>query len=119
MGILLAIIPVDLRRQAKLTGGVMFLKSPQLIVANHLCCLTSLAPLVEPIRLFSSLISNLRMQDLQFDETGVDSGNRTSFFITLANVALRLGPLNGVVANYYHMSVALLLGRDRKFTIIS
>jgi len=31
--------------------------------------------------------------------TGVESGNMTSFFSTFANVAFRLGPLNGVVAN--------------------
>lgn len=32
-------------------------------------------------------------------ETGTDSGKRTSFFMTFANVAFLFGPLNGVVAN--------------------
>jgi hypothetical protein len=37
---------------------------PQLTVANHLCCLTSLAPEPDPSRLCSSLIRSLRMADL-------------------------------------------------------
>jgi hypothetical protein len=41
--------------------------------------------------------------------TGVDSGNSTSFFNTFANVALRLGPLNGVVANWRRQRCARLV----------
>jgi hypothetical protein len=94
----------------------MCLNRPQLTVANHLCCLTSLAPEFEPNRLCSSLIRSLRIADLHMLPrstatrrstprvthlvTGVDSGKSTSFFSTFANVALRLGPLNGVVANW-------------------
>lgn len=90
--------------------------NPQLTLANHLCCLTSLAPELEPTRLCSSLMSNLRIADLhRLDAisirkpprdtvthlvTGLDSGKVTSFFRTFANVAFRLGPLKGVVANY-------------------
>ena len=100
----------------KRTGGVMCLSNPQLTLANHLCCLTSLAPELDPTRLCSSLMSNLRIADLHRlngisvqEEahyelthlvTGLVSGNVTSFFSTFANVAFRLGPLNGVVANY-------------------
>lgn len=102
--------------------------NPQLTVANHLWALTSLAPELDPRRLCSSLMSNFRMADLhrlngdvsrpsskgwilaipsiKHDETrptylvtGVASVNKTSFLRTLANVAFRLGPLKGVVAN--------------------
>ena len=40
-----------------LTGGCVFRKRPQLILANHLCCLTSLAPLLLPRREPSRLSS--------------------------------------------------------------
>jgi len=72
---------------------------PQLTVANHLCCFTSLAPEFEPRRLCSSLMSSFLIADLHMLVTGVESGYMTSFLSTLANVAFRLGPLNGVVAN--------------------
>lgn len=39
--------------------------NPQLILLNHLCCLTSLAPELDPSRRCSSLINSLRMADLQ------------------------------------------------------
>lgn len=41
----------------RLTGGVVFLNKPQLILPNHRCCLTSLAPLWLPSRRVSSLAS--------------------------------------------------------------
>jgi hypothetical protein len=40
-----------------LTGGCMLRSKPQFILANHLCCLTSLAPLRLPIRDVSRLSS--------------------------------------------------------------
>jgi hypothetical protein len=43
-----------------LTGGFVFLSSPQFSLLNHLCCLTSLAPLRLPRRVFS-LLSNKRV----------------------------------------------------------
>jgi hypothetical protein len=78
----------------------MFRSSPQDMLANHLCCLTSLAPELDPNRLCSSLINSFLMADLHKLETGIFSGKCTSTLSTLANVALRLGPLKGVVANY-------------------
>lgn len=87
------------------------------MLLNHLCCLTSLAPELDPSRRCSSLINSLRMADLQkltgelgpqmsptkklvaHLVTGAESGKVTSFLSTLAKVAFRFGPLNGVVAN--------------------
>jgi hypothetical protein len=40
------------------------------------------------------------MHDLPSVVIGRSSGKPTSFFRTLENVALRFGPLNGVVANW-------------------
>ncbi len=51
-----------LRRILLLTGGRVFRKSPQLIFANHLCCLTSLAPLLLPNLVLSHLSSKRIMQ---------------------------------------------------------
>lgn len=43
-----------------LTGGRLFRSSPQLIFPNHLCCFTSLAPLLLP-NLVRSFLSNSRV----------------------------------------------------------
>ena len=43
----------------KRTGGRVFRSNPQLIFANHLCCFTSLAPLLLP-NLVRSLLSSSR-----------------------------------------------------------
>lgn len=94
-------------KRLKPTGGVMCLNNPQLTVANHLCCFTSLAPELDPSRLCSSLIKSFRIADLHRLVTGTLSGNATSFFNTLANVAFLLGPLKGVVANYESAPVSL------------
>lgn len=48
----------------ELTGGRVFLSRPQLIFANHLCCLTSLAPLLLPSLVRSFLSSSRVMQSL-------------------------------------------------------
>jgi len=46
------------------TGGSVFRNRPQLILPNHLCCFTSLAPLLLPNRAFSSLSSRRLMTSL-------------------------------------------------------
>jgi hypothetical protein len=46
------------------TGGCMCRSKPQLTFANHLCCFTSLAPLLLPSRVRSSLSSSRVMQSL-------------------------------------------------------
>lgn len=50
--------------KTELTGGWVFLSNPQLILENHLCCLTSLAPLLLPSRVSSFLSSSLTMASL-------------------------------------------------------
>ena len=48
------------------TGGRVFRRRPQLILLNHLCCLTSLAPVRLPSRTASSLISKEVITSLHF-----------------------------------------------------
>ena len=52
------------KRMGKLTGGCVLRKRPQLILANHLCCLTSEAPLLLPRRVHSRLSRRRVMMSL-------------------------------------------------------
>lgn len=47
-----------------LTGGCVLRRRPQLILANHLCCFTSEAPLLLPRRVVSRLSRSRRMMSL-------------------------------------------------------
>ena len=55
------------RMNKRLTGGCEFRRRPQLIFENHLCCLTSEAPLLLPRRVDSFLSRRrvtMSLQDL-------------------------------------------------------
>lgn len=97
---------------AGMIGGVMCRSRPHEMFVNHLVCLTSDAPAFDPNRLCSSLISSFLMSDLQLFETCLSSGNATSVFSTFENVALRFGPLNGVVANCGQLGVRISATHD-------
>lgn len=66
------------------------------MLANHLCCLTSLAPLWLPNLRFSSLINSFLMTLLHSVVVAGWSGNDGSLRSTLEKVACRFGPLKGV-----------------------
>lgn len=97
-----------------------------MILANHLCCFTSDAPLLLPMRVVSRLSSSrftMSLHDLSaahahrqhIDTVSTSSGRQaggetydeifgvsrkcTGMFMMLLNVSLRSAPLNGVVAN--------------------
>ena len=46
------------KKRAQRTGGRVLRSNPQLIFPNHLCCFTSLAPLLLPSLVRSCLSSN-------------------------------------------------------------
>ena len=52
------------KKRWELTGGCVFRKRPQLILPNHLCCLTSDAPLLLPRRVHSLLSRRRVMMSL-------------------------------------------------------
>lgn len=64
----------------------MLRKRPQLILANHLCCLTSEAPLLLPRRVHSRLSRRRVMMSLPALRVRVQQRNRE---ITVVLVALR------------------------------
>ena len=61
-------------------GGFVFLSSPQFNFANHLCCLTSLAPLRLPSRVFSSLSSSRVMQSFPALQCETNQHNNNNFY---------------------------------------
>jgi len=107
-----------------LTGGRVFRSKPQFILENHLCCFTSLAPLLLPNLVHSFLSSNRVMQSFPalhsflldlggnsaatknrnytYRDTLGESRKCTGSSRMLSNVSFRSWPLNGVVAYYRH-----------------
>lgn len=67
-------------------GGVRLRSNPHEMGANHLCVFTSDAPDWDPMRLISSLMRSLRINDFPKEEMGMPSGKDTSFRRTLENV---------------------------------
>ena len=80
-------------------GGFSLRNRPQLSLANHLCALTSDAPLCEPSRFPSTLLSKRTMISLPAVVMRGSAGKDTSRVSTLLKVCCRVEPLKGVVAN--------------------
>jgi len=77
-------------------GGFWCRSRPQLMLENHLCCLTSLAPDWLPSRLCSSLHRSFLMRLLHRVVVAGWSGKPGSLRSTFEKVACRLEPLKGV-----------------------
>ena len=86
-----ACVVQGIKGMGKLTGGCVLRKRPQLILANHLCCLTSEAPLLLPRRVHSRLSRRRVMMSLPALRVRVRQRNREITEVLVAQQTTELG----------------------------